>query len=259
MKKTSLFLCLVLLLFLPVSLSALPLVDIELSVGAWQQSPNGYVSYKSDDRIDLQDVLSYDDEIRFLGRLKIELPFILPNIYLVAAPMKFEEASMVDDFYDFGDITILPGTDFKSKFIMNQFDIGLYYDIPLLEKISFKWLNVEMGLNIKIIDAKASVTQDTLIPGFKITESEKETTVVPMLYLGVSMRPIERLAFEGEFRGLSYSDNDMYSIVGRLKYNIYGPLFIAGGYRYDVGQSALFDLNFDVDFSGPFFETGVNF
>ena len=146
MKINSLFFCLVLIFFLPVSLSALPLVDIELSVGAWQQTPNGYVSYKSDDRIDLQDVLSYDDEIRFLGRLKIELPFMLPNIYLVAAPMKFEEASMVDDFYDFGDITILPGTDFRSKFTMNQYDIGLYYDIPLLEKISLEFLNIENGI-----------------------------------------------------------------------------------------------------------------
>ena len=118
---------------------------------------------------------------------------------------------------------------------------------------------MKMGLNIKIIDAKASVTQDTLIPGFEITESEKETAIIPMLYLGIRIRPIERLSFEGEFRGLSYSDNKMYGLIGRLKINTYGPLFIAGGYRYDAGHSDLFDLDFDVDFSGPFFETGVNF
>jgi len=259
MKNAFLFSSIVLWILLPVSLAAKPLNDIEFAFGAWQQSPNGYVSYKSDDKIDLQDVLSYDKEIRFLGRLKCKLPLMLPNIYLLAAPMKFEEYSVVDDFYDFGDITILPGTDFKSKFVMNQFDIGLYYNIPLPDTRSVKWLNMEMGLNIKIVDAKASVTQDTLFPGVTISESENETAIIPMLYLGICVQPSDRLYFEGEFRGLSYSDNDIYSLIGRLKTDIPGPVFIAGGYRYDTGKSNMFDFNFDTDFYGPFLETGFYF
>jgi len=207
MKKISLILYLVLVILFPVSLPAFPLVDIEASVGTWQQSPSGYVSYQSDDKIDLEEVLGYGRETKFIGRLKFDLPLMLPNIYLVAAPMKFEEASVVDNFYDFGNIVIVPGIDFKSKFIMNQFDIGLFYDLPLLETISFKWLNIEAGLNARIIDAEATVIQDTLIPGFEIKESEKEFAIIPMVYLGICMQPIERFAFEGEFRGIAYSDN----------------------------------------------------
>lgn len=259
MERSLFIYYLVILIFLPVSVPAFSLGDIEVSIGAWQQSPSGYVSYKSDDKLDLQDVLSYDTEIRFFARLKCELPFMLPNVYLTAAPMGFKAASITDDFYDFGDIVIFPGIPFKSKLNLNQFDIGLYYDIPLLEKISLKWLSLEMGLNAKFFDAEAFVIQDTLIPGFEIKESEKEFAIIPMLYLGIFVQPTDRFAFEGEFRGISYRDNDFYSLIGRLKINTYGSLFVATGYRYDEGQSDISNLKFDVNFSGPFFETGMYF
>jgi len=258
MKHAALIMSLIALLALPVPLSAMPAIDIEAAVGGWRQSPGGYFSYDSDDRLDIESLLDYDDETRLFGRVKIGMPLVIPNIYLMASPMEFKETAITDDFYEFGDIVITPGFKFQSKLVLDQYDVGLYYDIPLLETATLNRLNIELGLNARIYDAEASVTQKT-VPGIDVRESEQETVLVPMVYLGVCVRPIERLALEGEFRGMSYSDSDLYSLIGRVKVKAIGPFFGAAGYRYEAGESHDWDLEFDVDFAGPFLEAGVEF
>lgn len=258
MKNLILIISLTVLLALPATLFAMPLIDIEAAVGGWRQSPSGYFSYESDDRLDLESLLNYDDENQLFGRLKIGMPLAIPNIYLMASPMEFEETAVTDDFYEFGGIVITPDFRFQSKLVLDQYDVGLYYDIPLLETATLHRLNIELGLNARIYDAEASVVQKT-VPGIDVQESEKETILVPMLYLGVQFQPIEKLAFEGEFRGITYSDSDLYSLIGRVKLNTIGPFFLAGGYRYEAGESYDWDLEFDLDFKGPFLEAGISF
>ncbi len=258
-KAFLLILSLTVLICLAAPLNALPLVDVEVAVGAWRQSPSGVVSYKSDDEFDLEDTLGYDDETAFFGRLKIELPFPVPSIYLMYSPLKFEATSVTDGFYDFGGITVVPGIPFYSKLSADQYDIGLYYRIPLLKQASFNRLNIELGINTKIIDAEAEVVQDTFAPIYVLRETEQDTLAVPMAYLGAQFRPLQRLSLEGEFRGLSWSDSSFYSFIGRVKADIWGPLFAAGGYRFDTGDSTEWALKFDADFQGPFIETGFHF
>ena len=258
MKNLAWIIHIAILLALPVSLSAMPLVDIEAAIGGWQQSPSGYFSYKSDDRLDVESLLDYDDETQLFGRLKIDMPLVIPNIYLMASPMEFEETSRTDDFYEFGNIIITPGFRFQSKLVLDQYDVGLFYDIPLLKTATLNRLNIELGLNARIYDAEALVEQKT-IPGIEVEESEQETLLVPMLYLGVQLQPIEKLTLEVEFRGVTYSGTDIYSLIGRVRVNTIGPFFIAGGYRYEAGKSDEWDLEFDLDFEGPFLEAGVSF
>jgi outer membrane protein len=259
MKTYVLTAALACLLCLPATLHALSPVDIEAAAGVWRPSPSGYVSYESDDRFDLEDVLNYDDETAFTGRLKIGLPFPVPSIYLMASSLRFKETGRTNSFSRFGDVIIVPGIAFDSKLSVDQYDIGLYYQFPLLKTATLNRLNVELGINAKIIDAKAEIVQETFAPLLVIRETEKDTLVAPMVYLGIQFRPIERLTMEGEFRGLSWRESNFYSLIGRLKVNAWGPLFIAGGYRYDTGDSTEFAFDFDVDFQGPFFETGLQF
>ena len=254
MKKIFLFIsCIALLLPLPAS--ALPLVDIEAAIGGWQQSPSGWLSYEAEDELDLDDLLDYDDETRLTGRLKINLPSVIPNIYLMAAPMEFDESAVSPQDYEFGSIQVMQGMKFDSELVLDQYDIGLFYNVPLLETATLKRLNIEVGLNARIYDAEATVVNKT----YNIRESESETVVVPMGYLGVSLRPIDRIALEGEVRGMTYSDTDVYSLIGRVRVNTFGPTFVTGGYRYEKLDSQDWDLEFDMDFSGPFFEAGLSF
>lgn len=254
MKKIFLVICCIALL-LPASASALPLVDIEAAVGAWQQSPSGWISYESDNELDLESLLDYEDETRLTGRLKINLPSVIPSIYLMAAPMEFDESAVSQKTYEFGNIQVPEGVEFESELLLDQYDIGLFYNVPLLELATLKRLNIEVGLNARIYDAEATVVNRTS----NLRESESETVVVPMGYLGVSLQPVDRIALEGEARGVTYSDTDVYSLIGRVRVNTFGPTFVTGGYRYEKLDSQDWDLKFDMDFSGPFFEAGLSF
>ena len=272
MKNLAWIIHIAILLALPVSLSAMPLIGIEAAIGGWQQSPSGYFSYDSEDRLDLESLLNYDDEKQLFGRLKINMPLFIPNIYLMASPLEFHERAVTDYLYRFGDLTVFPGVWFQSKLVLDQYDVCLFYDIPLLKTATLNRLNIELGFNARIYDAEASVATIPPPVGIDIENQEirdildkfdmdfeQKVILVPMLYLGTRFQPIEKLAFEGEFRGATYRDSALYSLIFRIRLNAIGPFFIAGGYRYEASDSHDWDLEFDVDFEGPILEVGVSF
>ncbi len=75
----------------------------------------------------------------------------------------------------------------------------------------------------------------------------------------MQFRPIEELALEFEGRGILIGDDSVYSLIGRLRWNAIGPLFLTGGYRYDRIDIDYDDLTVDTKFSGPFVEIGLAF
>jgi len=80
MKKTLCMACLFFLLSVPVSVYAL---GFEAAIGGWNQSPEGDISYKlsdANDNLNLENDLKYDDEFRVTGRVKIDMPLLIPNI-----------------------------------------------------------------------------------------------------------------------------------------------------------------------------------
>jgi hypothetical protein len=83
-----------------------------------------------------------------------------------------------------------------------------------------------------------------------------------MLYLAVTFAPIDAIAFEAEGRGISVGGNKFYSLTGRLRFQLGGPLFIAGGYRFDkleLDDDEDEDLITDIELAGPFVELGMKF
>ncbi|MBC2717276.1 MAG: TIGR04219 family outer membrane beta-barrel protein [Desulfobacteraceae bacterium] len=223
MKK---LLCVFLLICLPCTAYALPLFDIECAIGGRNISPDGSIGsddFKSD--------LGFDDEWEVMGRLKVGMPLIIPNVYLVASPMEFK------------------GSSLDSKFTLNQYDLGLYYSIPFLHTLTLKMLNVEVGLDARFMDIEADISND----------SDKEDYTLPMLYLGCQFTPGDRFALEGEVWGTSYNKKDVYTLIGRVRVNMVGPLFITGGYRYDDINIREGNLRVKGNFSGLFAELGVKF
>ena len=232
-------------------------LGLEFAVGGWKQSPQGYLSYKSvtaDDELDLERDCNYDDETRFTGRLKIDMPLFIPNIYLMASPMEFDGTGLKTVDFKFGDYDFDADVPFYSKLTLDHYDIGFYYGIPFIETITAKIVNIDLGLNIRIYDFEVKIKQDTTIE-----ESEDFTLPVPMAYLALQIKPVEKLAIEAEARGISYSGNQLYSLIGRVKFNVFGPVFAAAGYRYDKLKIDEEDVDVDVDFSGPFIEAGFKF
>ncbi|MDM8552496.1 TIGR04219 family outer membrane beta-barrel protein [Desulfobacterales bacterium HSG2] len=229
-------------------------IGMEFAIGGWNQSMGGDISYRSEDILDLKNDLKYDDEFRMTGRLKLDMP-IIPNIYLMATPMEFEGTGTKSADFKFGDTTFKGNTDFYSKLAFHHYDIALYYEIPILQLATLKKANIELGLNLRLIDFEGEVRQDDT----DLAESKSCTLPVPMLYAAAFMRPVDAIAAEAELRAITFSGNHFYSLIGRLKLKILGPVFATGGYRYESIVFDEEDVKADVSFNGPFLEVGFQF
>lgn len=256
MKKIVCIFSMMALLAVPAASHA---IGIEVAVGGWDQDVQGDMSYKAvndqTDSVDFEQDLKLEDETRPMGRVKVDMPLILPNIYLMYSPMEFEGVGEKDVNFRFGNQTFAQNTALKSSITMNHMDIGLFYSVPLLKMASFNKLNIDLGLNVKVADLEAEIQE--LGTGTK--ESESYTVPIPMVYAGVQIKPIESLSFEAEGRAVSYSENHLYNLIGRIKYKVFGPVFIAAGYRYDSIKLDEDDLMLDSSVEGVFAETGLAF
>jgi len=183
------------------------------------------------------------------------MPLVIPNIYLMATPMSFDATGNKSATFQFGDFNFTQNIDFYSKVDLTHFDIGLYYGLPFLGLATLKTLNVDAGLNLRIIDFAAEVRQDAT----GLSASESVVIPLPMVYLGVQVKPGKRFSIEGELRGIMLGNNSYYSLVARLKAKIFGPVFAAAGYRYDSIDIDQSDVKFDATIDGFFFEAGAEF
>lgn len=255
MRQKVFFLGMFFLLIAPATSHA---IGVELAVGGWNQDPQGDLSYEqitSDDILDLEKDLNYDRETRIMGRLKIDMPLLIPNIYLMATPMEFEGTGKKSVDFNFGDVTFQGDVEFDSKLTLHHLDITLYYGLPFIKKATLDKFNIDVGLNVRVLYLKAQLVQQAT--GLK--ESESLTFPIPMAYISAQLKPIDRVAVEAEARGITYGCDQIYSLIGRLKIKLFGPLFGAVGYRYDRINVDKDDIDVDIDFSGPFGEVGFLF
>ncbi len=255
MKKIVLLFCLIFILSIPTISFAW---GLEIAGGAWYQKPSGNMSFDktiNEDDLDLEDDLNYDDEWNALGRLIIDTPLFLPNIYLMYTPMKWDETGSKNVNFNFGGKEFQANVDFDSELKLNHFDVGLFWGLPFINNATADVLNIDLGLNVRMMDVKAEIEQkDT---GLK--ESESYFLPLPMIYTGIQIKPFKYFAIEFEGRGIGWSSSHYVSLIGRLKVKPFGPFFVAGGYRYDDIKIDYQDLEIDTEFQGPFAEVGLEF
>ncbi len=245
------FVSIIAIFLIPQRVAAL---GVEAAVGYWWQDPSGDIKFGGD-RLDLEDDLGYDTEEKPFGRIKLDLPGVLPNVYLMATPLEFEETTARNATFTFGDQTFTAGVPFRSEIKLDHYDIALFYSLPFVEKATLGKLNAELGVNIRIIDFKTEVAQDLT----STSASESFLLPVPMGYAGVQFKPIKLLSLEGEVRGIGFGPSHYVDVIGRLKVHVFGPLFIAGGYRYEEVKFDHDDVDVSLEFQGPFAEVGVRF
>ncbi len=254
MKKWSFFACAILAALLFIIPETVFAAKYELAAGIWSQDPSGDISYKGDS-LNVKDDLGFGKKTRFLGRVKIETPLALPNLYLMVTPMKFDGAGSKNEPFIFNNKTFQANVPFTSSLRFDQYDIALYYGLPFLKKATFGIFNIDLGIDAKIIDFKAAIDQ----PDTGISEAKSLTIPVPMVYVGAQVNPVKLIGFEAEGRGGIYNSNPYYDFIGRLKIRPVGPLFIAGGYRYEEVKLDVSDVKGKVKFKGPFVEAGLEF
>jgi outer membrane protein len=255
MKKLISFFCLIFILSIPATSFAW---GLEFAGGGWYQKPTGTLSFDkstNEDDLELEDDLNYDDKWKAFGRLIIDMPLFFPNIYLMYTPMKWDETGNKNVSFNFGGEEFEADVDFDSELKLNHFDVGLFWGLPFINTATADVLNIDLGLNVRFMDVKAEIEQKDL--GLK--ESESYLLPLPMLYTGVQIKPLKYFALEFEGRGIGWSSHHYVSLTGRLKVKPFGPVFVAGGYRYDNLKIDYQDIDIDAKFYGPFAEAGLEF
>jgi outer membrane protein len=255
MKKLAVLFFLVAMLSLPATSFGF---GFEFSIGAWYQQPSGTLSFDKTtnaDDLDLESDLGYDDQWKPTGRLKIDMPFLIPNIYLMYTQMKWSGNGSKDVDFSFGGENFQGNVPFNSELKMNHLDAALYYSIPGIKTATADVLNIDLGLNLRLLDFRAEIEQKDIDQ----KESESYLLPVPMIYGGVQIEPLNWIALDLEGRGIAYKNNHWVSLIARLKVMPFGPLFVAGGYRYDNVKIDYEDVDVDADFKGPFAEAGFEF
>jgi outer membrane protein len=262
MKRNSILL----VMFLSFALTLVPQMSsalgLEIGLGYFRQDLSGDFAYKPlslIDTLDIEEDLGLDKEDKLFARVKAELPLLLPNIYFMATPSKFEGTGSKTQNFTFGDITFNVTAPFDTKIQMDFYDICFYYPIPFIETATLGKVNAELGLNARIVDFDAKVTGLDAVGGGTVTESVSEIIPVPMLYAGIQFKPIDFINVEAEVRGIAYSSNHYYDIIGRVKIRPMGPVFVAGGYRLNDIKIDYSDIEASIKLRGPFIETGVMF
>jgi len=231
------------------SFALLGLVSVEGAVGGFMPSPSGDFQYNGTDVGDLDSTFGFDRETLPAARLRVEMPLIIPNIYLMATPMEFD--GNLSGSFDFGGTNF--GADADTTLTVNQYDLGLFYSVPFLGMATLGRVGVDFGINLRMVDLEMEMTEG----GTK--RSESVDVPVPLLFVAAQLNLIGGFALETEIRGLDVGYARVISAIGRVKYDTVGPLFVAAGYRHEEVVIDEDDIEADITFAGPFAEVGVSF
>ena len=237
--------------FSPASVGA---IGFEAAVGGTQQYPWGSMGYKGT-ALDLKNDLNYSRVNTLTARLKLELPLFLPNIYLTANPMRFEGTGTRGAGFRFNDKPFSGNAEYTTKLKLDHYDPCLFYGVPFLKTATADILNIEFGLNARIIDLKTEISQ----AASGLAESKSLTVGVPMGYVGIQVSPVDLIKVEAELRGIAYDKHRFVDASGRIKFKVLPLLFVAGGYKFQnihVDQS---DVLVDLMFGGPVLEIGLQY
>ncbi len=230
-------------------------IGVEVSGGVTQQFPSGYLSYKGVG-LDIRNDLKYDRATMPIARVKLDMPLVLPNIYLTAAPLRFSGQGSKDIQFQFGNVAAFSANvPYDTDFQLDSYDATLFYGVPMLETATMDKVKVEFGINVRILDFKASISQTQT----GLSQSKSLTAAVPMGFFYFQLNPIEKIGIEGEVKGIAYGGSRYYNLTGRVKYRIVKLLFVAAGYKFDNLRIDQSDVRTDLMFGGPQLEFGLDF
>ncbi len=232
---------------------AVPLIDLDVGVGYINLSPSGWVKYKGT-QVDVKDDLKLGDSNNVNAYVQIGLP-VLPNIKLEYLPTNYEGSGTVTIPFTFAGKTYTTGVPIDTKLKLDQYDLSLFYNIPL------PFITPRLGLAVKYLDGYAYVKAPVVGKG-----KADVTAPIPMVYAGAHVSlpgiPIEA---DVEGKGIAYQGNSLIDIKGMGMFTLVGiPLigkaYIGAGYRYQrLKLDDIDSLYSDIKFKGFFGEVGVSF
>jgi outer membrane protein len=257
------------ILLLANSSKAGPLIDFEVSIGAIQQKPSGYVSYESDqdaDKIDVKNDANLGDKTKQWVKFKLEHPIpLIPNIKLAYMPMKFDGSGLLTREIKWGGYTYRADADFNFSVKLDRVDTTLYYNFPFIKTATAGKLDVELGLNVRTIMFDGKLSGKEKNTGQSISEGKSITLPIPMGHLAAEIRPINQVSLVGELNYIGYNNNAYYDYVAGLRLSPHGLLrtplkpFVEVGYRHEKLKIDVEGVKTDLNVKGLYALVGVRF
>ena len=130
----------------------------------------------------------------------------------------------------------------SSNLQLNQTDFIAYYE--LLDN----WVNLDVGINGKFIDASVSVKDSVQ------TANKNLEYIIPMVYSKARFDlPFSGLSAETDLSYISYEDSEFYDFKGGLLYETSFGLGATAGYRMEKLQlDDISDVNSNIEIKGAY-------
>ncbi len=228
-------------------LAALPaaqadFVGLNISAYTWSPDISGSVKTGSDSKIRLQNDLGYKDDNSTGLSISLEHPVpALPNV-------RYQTIDMSSSSRTTGSTIQFNGNSFTGT-INSTLDLS-HQEIVLYYEMLDNWINIDLGLDLKMFDGEVGVSDGNNSSRVTIDET------IPMLYLSARVD----LPFTGFYVGanlqqLSLGDNSAEDTTLLIGYESNSGLGIEGGFKtftLDLNDAGSSNLDSNLEYDGLF-------
>lgn len=234
------------------SLSAVAFADVaggSVEASYWYAGLGGDTTFGSN-TIDAEDDLNFDNNSFFEIAATIEHPVpVLPNVRLKYSDLDQAETGSITTVFGTGSNQVSIG-DVETNLDLSNMGLVLYYEI--LDN----WISADVGLDIRKFNGQLEIASKTDSSVFKIDVDE----VLPMAYVSAEFAlPFTDMSAGAEVSAISYSGNSIHDAKIRIRQG-FSLAFLELGYRtMGIKLDDLSDTDIDMDFSGVYISTGLDF
>jgi len=221
-------------------------VGFSIGAGYWAPNLSGNFNSNGDADIDLSDDLGIGDPSSSASViLSLEHPLpALPNIKYQSFDLDTGGRSTLTSSITYDGQTYNAGDTVRSKFDLSHDDIYLYYEVM------DNWVNLDIGLNLKIFDGEVSTVGSINTTTSKIRIDE----TIPLPYLSARFDlPFSGAYMGADISGFTINGSRVVDATIKLGYESGIGLGIEGGYKtFSAHLDDVSDLDADVEYEGAF-------
>lgn len=230
---------------LPLTAMADTILGFKVGGGSWTHDPSGSITSSvggSGTSADLKNDLQLAKKSEGYTYFQLEHPVpLIPNFKYMKTAMTTSGSGNATGTFTFNGTSVTASSAVTSKLQLDQTDYIFYYE--LLDNV----VSLDLGLNAKMIDGKATVNADS--SSFKAT--------VPMLYAAAEIAFTDNFALGMDISSISVGKNTISDITTKVSYTTDFMLGIEAGVRTQDIKVDVDSVKTSMKFSGAF--VGVYF
>jgi outer membrane protein len=199
--------------------------------------------------VDMEDDLNFDKNSFFELAATVEHPIpLIPNVRLKYSDLDQTESGVLSTDFDTNPFNGVTSGPIETNLDLSNVGLVLYYEI--LDN----WVSADVGLDLRKFDGQLKISNATETSQTDIDE------FLPLGYVSAEFAmPFTDMSAGVEISAISYSGNSIHDAKVRLRQG-FSLAFIEIGYRQmGIKFDDLSNTDVDIDFSGVYLSTGLDF